>query len=142
MNTPSTLEPNPVREPVNPQHKLPAQPEEKHRSLWWLWLLLLGVIGYGGYRGWQFVQSSKPAAKAGQAARMGSRPTPVVAVAARVGDLPIYLRGLGSVAAFNTVTVRSRVDGQIMKVDFAEGQLVHEGDVLLEIDPRPFEVQL
>src|SRR5271165_942096 len=143
MNTPSTLEPNPVREPVNPQHKLPAQPEEKHRSLWWLWLLLLGVIGYGGYRGWQFVQTSKPAQSAGPAGgRMASRPTPVVAVAVHTGDLPIYLRGLGSVSPFNTVTVRSRVDGQIMKVAFAEGQLVHEGDLLLEIDPRPFQVQL
>src|SRR5208283_2135113 len=142
MNTPSTLEPNPVREPVNPQHKLPAQPEEKHRSLWWLWLLLLGVIGYGGYRGWQFVQTSKPAPSAGPAGRMALRPTPVVAIAARSGDLPVYLRGLGSVSPFNTVTVRSRVDGQIMKVAFTEGQLVHEGDLLLEIDPRPFQVQL
>ena len=142
MSMPSTLEPNPVREPVNPQQKLPEEPKEKRRSLWWLWLLLLGIIGYGGYRGWQFVQSSKPAANAGQAGRLGSRPTPVVAVAARVGDLPVYLRGLGSVAAFNTVTIKSRVDGQIMKIAFAEGQLVHEGDVLLEIDPRPFQVQL
>ncbi len=142
MNTPSTLEPSPVRAPAKSPLTLPAEPVEKHRSLWWLWLLLLGVIGYGGYRGWQFVQTSKPAATAGPAARMGSRPTPVVAVAARVGDLPIYLRGLGSVSPFNTVTVRSRVDGQIMKVRFEEGQLVHEGDVLLEIDPRPFQVQL
>jgi multidrug efflux system membrane fusion protein len=142
MNTPSTVEPNPVRTPTKPQLALPEEPEEKHRSLWWLWLLLLGLIGYGGYRGWQFVQASKPAPQAGQGARMGSRPTPVVAVAARRGDLPVYLRGLGSVAAFNTVTVKSRVDGQIMKVAFEEGQLVHEGDVLLEIDPRPFQVQL
>ena len=142
MNTPSTLEPNPVRAPAKPQVTPPLEPEEKHRSLWWLWLLILGVIGYGGYRGWQFVQASKPAAKAGQAARMGSRITPVVAVPVRTGDLPIYLRGLGSVSPFNTVTVRSRVDGQIMKIAFAEGQLVHEGDLLLEIDPRPFQVQL
>jgi membrane fusion protein, multidrug efflux system len=142
MNTPSTLEPNPVRAPAKAQPIPPLEPAEKHRSLWWLWLLILGVLGYGGYRGWQFVQASKPAAKAGPTGRMGSRPTPVIAVSARVGDLPIYLRGLGSVSPFNTVTVRSRVDGQIMKVAFDEGQLVHEGDVLLEIDPRPFQVQL
>jgi membrane fusion protein, multidrug efflux system len=145
MNMPSALEPNPVREPVNPQQTLPGmpvEPEQKHRSRWWLWLLILGVLGYGGYRGWQFVQSSKPAASPSQAGRKAPRPTPVVAVPARTGDLPIYLRGLGSVSPFNTVTVRSRVDGQIMNVAFSEGQLVHEGDLLLEIDPRPFQVQL
>jgi membrane fusion protein, multidrug efflux system len=145
MTMASALEPNPVREPVNPQQqppRLPPEPEEKHRSLWWLWLLILGVMGYGGYRGWQFVQSAKPAAGAAQAGRQGPRVTPVVAVPVLAGDMPIYLRGLGSVSPFNTVTVRSRVDGQIMKVAFTEGQLVHEGDLLLEIDPRPFQVQL
>jgi membrane fusion protein, multidrug efflux system len=67
---------------------------------------------------------------------------PVVAATARQGDLPIYLTGLGSVAAFNTVSVRSRVDGELIEVGFQEGQLVHEGDLLARVDPRPFEVQL
>jgi multidrug efflux system membrane fusion protein len=65
----------------------------------------------------------------------------MVATAHR-GDLPVYFNGLGTVTAFNTVTVRSRVDGQIVKINFTEGQFVKEGDALIEIDPRPYQVQL
>ena len=57
-------------------------------------------------------------------------------------DVPVYLSGLGSVTAFNTANIKSRVDGQIMKVNVREGQDVHQGDLLIEIDSRPYEVQL
>jgi len=67
---------------------------------------------------------------------------PVVVATAQRGDLPVYFNGLGTVTAFNTVTVRSRVDGQLVSVAFKEGQFVHEGDLLAQIDPRPFQVQL
>jgi multidrug efflux system membrane fusion protein len=67
---------------------------------------------------------------------------PVVVAAAQHGDLPVYFNGLGTVTAYNTVTVRSRVDGAIVKVNFTEGQFVHEGDALVEIDPRPYQVAL
>jgi multidrug efflux system membrane fusion protein len=66
----------------------------------------------------------------------------VLAETAATKDVPVYLRGLGSVAAFNTVTIKSRVDGQITKINFREGQEVNEGDLLVQIDPRPFQVQL
>jgi multidrug efflux system membrane fusion protein len=56
--------------------------------------------------------------------------------------MPVYIRGLGNVTAFNTVVVRSRVDGQLMSIHYTEGQFVREGELLAEIDPRPFQVQL
>src|SRR5205823_400455 len=58
------------------------------------------------------------------------------------GDQPIYLTGLGSVTAFNTVTLRTRVDGELLNVAVREGQMVSAGDLIAEIDPRPFQVQL
>ncbi|WP_257310123.1 MdtA/MuxA family multidrug efflux RND transporter periplasmic adaptor subunit [Geothrix fuzhouensis] len=72
----------------------------------------------------------------------GGRPVPILAAQARQGDMPVSLTGLGTVTALNTVTVKSRVDGQLIRVDFTEGQMVRQGQLLAEIDPRPFQVQL
>jgi multidrug efflux system membrane fusion protein len=82
---------------------------------------------------------SKGKGKGGDAA---GRAVPVVAAMSRKGDMPVYLNGLGLVTAFNTVTIRTRVDGQLVKVAFEEGQFMKEGDLVAEIDPRPFQVQL
>jgi len=71
-----------------------------------------------------------------------ARVVSVVTVPARNGDMPVYLDGLGTVTAINTVTVRSRVDGQLVAVNYREGQLVRQGDLLAQIDPRPFQVAL
>jgi membrane fusion protein, multidrug efflux system len=69
-------------------------------------------------------------------------PVPVVATAVAQKDMPIYLEGIGTVQAFNTVTVRARVDGQITKIAFTEGQDVHAGDLLAQIDPDPYRAAL
>jgi multidrug efflux system membrane fusion protein len=113
------------------------------------WFLLLFVVISSGYGFYWFHgrQSSVDAANAmadpskTDTAADPARATAVVATVARETDMPIYLRGLGTVVAYNTVTVRSRVDGELAKVNFTEGQYVTEGDVLAEIDKRPFEVQ-
>ena len=72
----------------------------------------------------------------------GAPSPPVVAAKAFKGNIGIYYTGLGAVTPLNTVTVKSRIDGQLLKVQYQEGQLVHQGDVLVEIDPRPYEVVL
>jgi len=104
----------------------------------WMWVLVLVVLAAGLYRHHASSQRAASQATSGPA-----RPPVSVAVAtARQGDMPVYLTGLGSVTAYNTVAVKSRVDGQLVNVAFHEGQLVHEGDLLAEVDPRPFQVQL
>ena len=81
-------------------------------------------------------------ATGGAPAGQTARPVPVVVTPVRTGDLNVYLTALGTVTPINTVTVKSRVDGELMKTYFTEGQVVRAGDLLAEIDPRPFQAQL
>ncbi len=102
-----------------------------HRSFILISGLLLGLLAAGCGR-------SNSAAKAASAPRA----VPVGVAEVQEHDVPILLEGLGTVTAYNTVTVRSRVDGEIVKVNFREGQDVKAGDLLVVVDPRPFEVAL
>jgi membrane fusion protein, multidrug efflux system len=87
--------------------------------------------------------SGAPASgRRGGAAADASKPTPVATMPARSGDFDVYLNALGTVTARSTVTVHSRVDGQLIRVPFTEGQIVKAGELLAEIDPRPFQVTL
>ena len=108
----------------------------------WIWLLVLIALAGGAY----YFYKSRPSAESKAAPAPGARPVgglvSVAVTPALKQNVPYYLSGLGTVTAFNTVTVKSRVDGELQKVYFKEGQFVHEGDLLAEIDPRPFQVAL
>ena len=112
-----------------------------------IWVILVGlaclvVAGAWIANGRQAKTPQQAKATGGSAAGQQARPVPVVVTPVRIGDLSVYLTALGSVTPLNTVTVKSRVDGQLMATHFTEGQVVHAGDVLAEIDPRPFQAQL
>jgi len=152
-NTNFTESPPEVHAPGQPG-RTPAGPRKpKKRGLIWV-LFLLIIVGIAGYAVWR---ASLPPSQqfgpggagrggggggrgGGRAAGLG--PVPVVVDKVTRSSIPVYLNGLGNVTAFYTVTVKSRVDGQLMKVDFNEGDFVKEGQVLAEIDPRPYQVQL
>jgi membrane fusion protein, multidrug efflux system len=110
------------------------------------WLIVVGIIvalGAGAYV--VHVRSGNAQSKttpSGSGQRPRPAPVPVIATTARSADMAVYLSGLGSVTALNTVTVHTRVDGELTKVLFQEGQRVNAGDLLAEIDPRPFQAQL
>ncbi|MEP9379183.1 efflux RND transporter periplasmic adaptor subunit [Aquabacter sp. CN5-332] len=113
------------------------------RRLFWVLILALGVAGG---LAWHFDMLAPYGLPAGTAeakpAKRGAAAIPVVTAQAQTEDVPIYATGIGAVKAFNTVTVTARVDGELQKVSFTEGQDVKEGDVLAQIDPRPYQAAL
>jgi membrane fusion protein, multidrug efflux system len=120
-----------------PLSDAPPGAPRRRRWPWVVGVAVLALVAFLVLR-----SGKKGATQAAAAQAQASRAVPVVAVPAKSGDMGVFLTGLGTVTAINTVTVRSRVDGQLIRVGFQEGQLVHQGDLLAEIDPRPFQVQL
>ena len=123
----------------------PPQPSVRRRR--WPLFVALAAILVGSYAGWHYFIRAKAAdavVDARTSAGKGGSPAPIPVTVARVqkADFPVYLNGLGTVQPFRTVTVRSRVDGQIIKVAFKQGRMVNEGDTLVEIDPRPYQAAL
>jgi multidrug efflux system membrane fusion protein len=150
MKPPSALEP--------PHEERPAESLSTHnepglypdldldhrgptKNYWWVWIIVFGLIAYGCFELYQS-ENTRKAEMTAKKGNKGPRSVPVVAATARSGDMPVYLQGLGTVTAFNSVIVKPRVDGQLISVNFREGQEVHQGDLLATLDPRPFQVVL
>jgi len=147
--------------PSDPSAVPPAPPPVRKRRLG-VTLAAIAVLAVLAAVLWHFFAPAPPATDASNAGKVAgapgagggagagkrgggadpSRPTPVATATARSGSFDVYLNALGTVTARSTVTVRARVDGQLQRVLFNEGQLVKAGQLLAEIDPRPFEVQL
>jgi multidrug efflux system membrane fusion protein len=114
------------------------------RSRTFRWVILIAALAAAGYFGWQRFGGG-PASQAANASKSSGPARPAVPVkiaAVEKSDFPVYLTGLGTVQGFNTVVVRTRVDGQIDRIAFKEGQLVNQGDILVQIDPRPYQAAL
>jgi len=108
---------------------------------WKIALLAVCLLAIGVYIFW--TKSGEGRSRAAVQGATASVPAvPVATVAAKTGSIPVYLTGLGSVTPLNTVTVKTQVNGQLISVRYQEGQLVRVGDLLAEIDPRPFQAQL
>jgi multidrug efflux system membrane fusion protein len=147
--TPAPLEvglPHPSA-PAEPASQKPkTTPPSRGR---WVWLVILVIAAGIAYYVWPRMSgavdgasSATPGGKKGGAGGRGPGITPVVAVKATRGSIGQYVTGLGNVTPIYTVTIKSRVDGQLMEVHYKEGDIVQKGAPLVEIDPRPYQVQL
>jgi membrane fusion protein, multidrug efflux system len=134
------------RKSARPTRQQPTRRKAKKRGLIWVVILLIlaCAAGYAVWRAGHPIAAAEKGDGGGGGGRRNAPtgPVPVVVTKVTRSSVPVYLNGLGNVTAFYTVTVKSRVDGQLMKVDFNEGDLVKAGQVLAEIDPRPYQVQL
>ena len=132
-------------DPAAPVKMTTTTPPSAPKRRLWIWLVVLVLVAVGAYYWWPKSSAASTAAGSAKGAGKngkGAPSTPVVAAKAFKGNIGIYYTGLGAVTPLNTVTVKSRIDGQLLRVQYQEGQLVHQGDVLVEIDPRPYEVAL
>jgi multidrug efflux system membrane fusion protein len=100
-------------------------------------MAIFAVVGISGYFAYRHALRAKT-----QSGPQAEKPIPVSLATAERANFPVLLKGLGTVLPFNTVTVRSRVDGEIVKIAFREGQTIQQGDLLAQIDPRPYQAAL
>jgi len=134
-STTATSPPAPAPPPPKPPEQRDARPRKSHR---WVWIAVIIVLILGIL---YFYRQHEKAAQAAQAKQ--PRPSaPITTTIARKGDIGVYINALGTVTPVYTATITSRVDGQIMKIAYREGQMVKKGDLLIEIDPRPYQAAL
>lgn len=120
----------------------PVHPAPKSRRAWLLAGVALALVVGGGW----FFQKRGAAGPSGAPAAPGSaaanRPLPVVLATAKLEDVPLYLEGIGNATPLATVTIKTQVDGRLEKIFFTEGQRVKRGELLAQVDPRPFQIAL
>jgi multidrug efflux system membrane fusion protein len=138
----SEQETKPALPVATPQKSLP-EPEKPKGSGFRKWIVVLVIALAVGAAVWKIRKNSQEQVTQGQKmAAALDRPTPVQVVAVQQKTMPIYLTELGTVTAYNTVTIKSRVDGQLIRVNVTEGQAVRQGQLLAEIDPGPYQAAL
>ena len=147
LEQPNTLDRQQLQETVPNFGMTDPSHSGKPRKYGWLWLVILVIAGVGVYyyfhsRGNAANAAASAAQGPGGKAGRGSGGIPVVVAEARKGDIGVYFTGLGAVTPVYTVTVKSQISGYLVQVVYKEGQIVHKGDVLAEIDPRPYQVML
>jgi membrane fusion protein, multidrug efflux system len=125
---------------VPPSNFEPERPKGSSARKWIVLLVILAVVGAAV---WKIRQNGKEQDSVQQImAAQADRPTPVQVAAVQQKTMPIFLTALGTVTAYNTVTIKSRVDGQLMEVPVREGQAVRQGQMLAQIDPKPYQAAL
>ena len=117
------------------QQSTPTTPRKR-----FIYVAALIAVLFAGGTGWHFIAGAK--AKSSADSAKAPSPVPVTAQTVQRAAFPFYVGGLGTVQPYNTVSVRSRVDGQIVNVAVKQGQIVNQGDVLVQIDPRPYQAAL
>lgn len=140
LETPAPVQPTRTAPPPAP----PVAPPPRSRMRW-LWWVVLVAAAAALYFFWPNIKAMQGggAGQPGADKKGGRAPVPpVVPIKATRGDIGVYYTGLGAVTPIYTVTIKSRVDGELMSIHYKEGDLVQKGDLLVEIDPRPYQVAL
>jgi membrane fusion protein, multidrug efflux system len=146
----TSAQPAPALAPPEVESLVGSPPPKRKRA--WIWLIVLALVGAGAYflrpqlqqLQARLAQTAPAKNGKGRGGGRGQLPSvlPVVAARATRGSIGVYYTGLGAVTPIYTVTIKSRVDGQLMSVHFKEGDMVHQGDLLVQIDPRPYQAAL
>ncbi len=134
----STVSPQRPATPATSRPNAYGQSERKSHA--WIWIVVIVVVCAIAYYFYHQRTAAEAAAKAKASQQV--RAVPITTATARSGSIGVYINALGTVTPVYTVTITSRVDGQIMSVNYKEGQMVQKGDLLIQIDPRPYEAAL